>query len=134
MNETGFITDRISTPSAQAVAHISLSHRFFGTVLISLSDANLTNDFWLRRPSVVEMSVFSQECDQREQCAQPVDTNGPPYHLSCAALDQRDHSQQGSITLDSPGASDRCPVLLAACSPTCLGVRRINPRSGYQVL
>lgn len=80
-------------------------------------DAKLTNDFWWRRPSVVEMSVFSQECDQREQCAQPVDTNGPPHHLSCAALDQgdqRDHSQRGSGTLDSLGAWDR-PGPLAVC-------------------
>lgn len=46
-----------------------------------------------RGPSLVEMSVFSQECVQREQCAQPVDTNGPPHHRSCAALDRGDRSQ-----------------------------------------
>lgn len=104
--------------SADSNSH-SLSHQFFIKDLIVLSNANSTNDLWSRGASVVEMSVFSQECDQREQCAQPFDTNGPPYHLSCAALDQRDNSQQGSITVDSQGGSDRCSALLAACSPTC---------------
>lgn len=53
----------------------------------------------------MEMSVFSRECDQREQCAQPLDTNGPPYHLSRAALDQRHHSLQGTVT------SEHSPVV-----------------------
>lgn len=99
-------------PNAKAVAHVSLSHNFFIKVFILLSDTNLTNDLWLRGPSVVEMSVFSQECDHREQWVQPVDTNGPPNHVPPLT---RGHSQQGSVTLDSLGASDRCSALLAAC-------------------
>lgn len=60
------------------------------------------------------MAVFSQECGQREQCAQPDDNNEAPYYLSCAALDRTDHSQQGSVTLGSLGASDCCPAWLAS--------------------
>lgn len=92
------------------MVHFALSQQFFKKVLLWSSAQSLLGGL-----SVVKMSVFSQECDQREQCAQPVDTNGPPHYQSCVALDHRDpgdHCQQGSVTLDGRLASERCPAQL----------------------
>lgn len=121
----------VSTPSAEAGRPTFPHHTSFLSSFDIVCGANLTNDFCWRRPSFVEMSVFSQECNNVLSQSTLMDLLAICPVLSLTRETTANKTTAPSVPRPLLTAAF---TLLPACSLPCLRVQHINFRSDHWIL